>query len=197
MNRPGTKPISRKAISAPFGAALVAALVALGAAGAAQTVPPDLPVDDPRVTARSFGGDVITAHAIASRLLARPAPAQLLQVRCERVGPHVDCGLTVSGVKFHRPLDVRSWNAEMAALIEGAYSVAPDVDEIDCWAVVPLDAAKGTVFSGDYAKPTAATVFSITVPRALRAAVRARLARGDGVFWDPAFRTSLSKGTTG
>ena len=51
--------------------------------------------------------------------------------------------------------------------------------------------------SGDYAKPTSATVFSITVPRARRGAVRARLAAGEGVFWDPAFRASLSKGTRG
>lgn len=118
-------------------------------------------------------------------------------MRCERVGPHVDCGLIVSGTKFHRALDVRAWNAEIAALIDGAFAAAPQVDEIDCWATVPLDAGKGTVVSGDYAKPSAATVFSITVPRAARAAVRGRLAHGAGVFWDPAFRASLAKGTTG
>ena len=146
---------------------------------------------------RSSGSDVATARRVAAALLARPLPAQLLRVRCERVGPHVDCGLTVSGTKFHRALDLRSWNAEIAALIEGAYAAVPEVDEIDCWATVPLDAGKGTVVSGDYAKPTSATVFSITVPRAGRTAVRARLASGAGVFWDPAFRASLAKGTTG
>jgi hypothetical protein len=118
-------------------------------------------------------------------------------VRCERVGPHVDCGLVVSGAKFHRPLDLAGWNAEIAALIEGAYAAAPGIDEVDCWATVPLDAGLGTVVSGDFAKPTAATVFSITVPRAQRAAARARLASGAGVFWDPAFRAALSKGTGG
>jgi hypothetical protein len=35
------------------------------------------------------------------------------------------------------------------------------------------------------------------VPRAARADVRARLRSGAGVFWDPAFRESLSKGTAG
>jgi hypothetical protein len=118
-------------------------------------------------------------------------------VRCERVGRHVDCGLIVSGVKFHRALDLRSWDAEIATLIDGAYAAAPDADEIDCWATVPLDAGKGTVVSGDYAQPTSATVFSVSVPRARRGSVRARLAAGVGVFWDPAFRASLSKGTTG
>ena len=118
-------------------------------------------------------------------------------MRCERAGAHVDCGLVVSGVKFHRALDLAAWNAEIAALVEGAFAAAPEVDEVDCWATVPLDAGKGTVVSGDYAKPTAATVFSITIPRAARRDVRARLAGGAGTFWDPAFRASLSKGTTG
>jgi len=103
----------------------------------------------------------------------------------------------VSGVKFHRVLDLPAWNAEIAGLVNGAYAAAPDVDEIDCWATVPLEAAKGTVVSGDYAKPTAATVFSITVPRAAKATVHARLDKGAGVFWDPAFRASLSKGSPG
>jgi hypothetical protein len=153
--------------------------------------------EDARVIQRTSGSDVATARRIAAALLAHPLAAQLLRVRCERVGRHVDCGLTVSGTKFHRRLDLRAWNAEIAALVEGAYAAVPDADEIDCWATVPLDAGRGAVVSGDYAKPASATVFSITVPRADRAGVRARLARGAGVFWDPAFRASLSKGTTG
>jgi hypothetical protein len=118
-------------------------------------------------------------------------------VRCERVGRHVDCGLVLSGTHFHRTLDLRAWEAEAAGLIAGAYAAAPEVDEIDLWATVPLDAGRGTVVSGDYAKPTAATVFSLAVPRAERGAVAARLRAGRDVFWDPAFRASLSKGTNG
>jgi hypothetical protein len=153
--------------------------------------------DDPRVTARSAGGDIVTARRIAAALLAQPLSAQLLRVRCERLGRHVDCGLIVSGTKFHRPLDQPGWNAEIAGLIDGAFATAPELDELDVWATVPLDAPHGVVVSGDYAKPTAATVFSITVPRAARGAVRARLRDGRGVFWDPAFRASLAKGTGG
>jgi hypothetical protein len=153
--------------------------------------------DDARVMQRSSGSDVATARTIAAALLARPLTAQLLRVRCERVGAHVDCGLVVSGKKFHRRLDVRSWNDEIASLIERAYAAAPQIDEVDCWAVVPLDAGKGAVVSGDYAKPTAATVFSVSVPRAARGDVRSRLATGSGVFWDPAFRATLSKGSSG
>jgi len=153
--------------------------------------------DDPRVAARSAGGDVATARRIAAALLAGPLPAQLLRVRCERLGRHVDCGLVIGGTKFHRKLDLPAWNAEIAALIDGAFAAAPELDELDVWATVPLDAPHGVVVSGDYAKPTSATVFSITVPRALRGAVRARLGDGRGVFWDPAFRASLAKGTNG
>jgi hypothetical protein len=153
--------------------------------------------DDARVLGRSSGSDVATARTIARALLTRPPAAQLLRVRCERVGAHVDCGLILSGKKFHRRLDVRSWNAEIASLIDRAYAAAPQVDEIDCWAIVPLDAGKGAVVSGDYAKPTSATVFSISVPRADRASVRSRLETGSGVFWDPAFRGALSKGSSG
>jgi hypothetical protein len=182
-SRRGTRPISRRAISA------LLAVVALAPFAARA--------DDARVIQRSSGSDVATARRIAAALLARPLAAQLLRVRCERVGPHVDCGLIVSGVRFHRPLDLRSWDAEIAALVDGAFAAAPEAGEIDCWATVPLDAGKGTVVSGDFAKPSSATVFSISVPRARRASVRARLASGAGVFWDPAFRASLSKGTPG
>jgi hypothetical protein len=153
--------------------------------------------DDPRVAARSAGGDLTTARRIAAALLAHPLPAQLLRVRCERAGKHVDCGLVLSGVKFHRPLDVAGWNAEVAGLIDGAFAAAPTTDEIDLWATVPLDAGKGVAVSGDFAQPTAATVFSIAVPRAARASVRDRLRTGKGIFWDPAFRSSLAKGSGG
>ncbi len=153
--------------------------------------------EDPRVLQRSTGSDLATARRIAAALLAHPLPAQLVRVRCERVGAHVDCGLVVSGVKFHRPLALAAWNAEIAGLIEGAFAAVPAVEEVDCWATVPLDAGRGIVVSGDFAKPTAATVFSITVPRAQRGAVRARLGSGEGIFWDPAFRAALSKGTSG
>ena len=160
-------------------------------------VPIAVRADDPRVVQRSTGSDVTTARRIAATLLAHPQPAQLLRVRCERVGPHVDCGLVVSGVKFHRALDVRAWDDEIASLIDGAFDAVPSVDEIDLWATVPLDAGKGAIVSGDYAKPTSATVFSITVPRGARSRVRGRLPDGGGIFWDPAFRASLAKGTTG
>lgn len=154
-------------------------------------------IDDPRVLARAKGSDLVAARQIASALLARPLPAQLLEVRCERAGPHLDCGLVLSGTKFHRRLDEAGWDAEVTALIAGAYAAEPSADEIDCWATVPIATGRGEVVSGDFAAPTTANVFSITVPRTDRAAVAARLRGGRGVFWDPAFRASLSKGAGG
>ncbi|MGD0050441.1 MAG: hypothetical protein ABSD03_01325 [Vulcanimicrobiaceae bacterium] len=173
------------------------AQAAVLAAGLAALVPLAAHADDARVLARSAGNDPGTARRIAAVLLARPLAAQLVRVRCERVGPHVDCGLILSGVKFHRPLDLAGWDAEVAGLIAGAYAAAPGVDEVDCWATVPLATGRGEVVSGDFAAPTSANVFSITVPRAERGEVAARLRDGRGVFWDPAFRASLSKGTGG
>ena len=149
------------------------------------------------MAARSGGGDVADARRVAAALLAHPLPAQLLRVRCENAGRHIDCGLIVSGAKFHRALDLAAWDAEIAALVDGAYAALPAADEFDCWATVPLDAGKGAVVSGDFAQPTSATVFSITVPRSSRTSVRQRLASGAGVFWDAAFHASLSKGTRG
>ena len=173
------------------------AQAAVLAAGLAALVPLAAHADDARVLARSAGNDSGTARRIAAVLLARPLAAQLVRVRCERVGPHVDCGLILSGVKFHRPLDLAGWDAEVAGLVAGAYAAAPDLDEVDCWATVPLATGRGEVVSGDFAAPTSANVFSITVPRAERGEVAARLRDGRGVFWDPAFRASLSKGTGG
>lgn len=159
-------------------------------------VPPPPNATNARVLQRSAGTDVMTARKIAAALLAHTQPAQLTRVRCERSAKHVDCGLIVSGTKFHRSLDLAAWDAEIVALVAGAYAAVPELDEVDCWATVPLDAGKGTIVSGDFAQPTSATVFSITVPRAQRATVAKRLNAGQGVFWDPAFRASLSKGTT-
>jgi hypothetical protein len=175
----------RNRISAFAFAALVAASIARADAA------------NGRVNARSTGTDVTTARQIAAALLAQPLAAQLLRVRCDRVGKHVDCGLVLSGVKFHRPLDLAGWNAEVTELIAKAFAAAPAAEEIDCWATVPLSARRGVIVSGDFAQPTAATVFSISVPRAARAGVAERLGDGQGVFWDPAFRASLAKGSGG
>lgn len=147
---------------------------------------------------RAQGGDRVTATRIVAAILAARPPAQVTHVRCERINGHRACGIVVDGVKFKRLLTLAAWNAEITGLVERAFASAPDLEEVDCWAVVPLDAGRGVIVSGDYAKPTSATVFSITVPRVRRGRTAARLREsGTDVFWDPAFRTSLAKGTRG
>jgi hypothetical protein len=127
-------------------------------------------------------------------LLAHPLPAQLTQIRCDRVGARRICGLVVSGVKFKHPLDRRAFLDEVRGLIEGAFAESP-LEEVDLWTTVPLDAGKGVVVSGDLAVATAATVFAVTVPRTALARLNGQLESGRDVYWDLAFAEALAKGT--
>ena len=164
------------------GAALVATLTA-SVAGAA----------DYRAEGRAAGGDRATAVRVAHALLARPLDLQLTRVRCEHVGGAGYCGLTLSGVKFHRHVDTAAFRAEVDALVRGAFAVDQAIAEVDLWVTVPADAGKGAVVSGDFALPSAATVFAVTVPRARAAPPSA----GPDVFWDPRFRSELAVGSAG
>jgi hypothetical protein len=144
-----------------------------------------------RATARARGSDRPTAIAVGRSLLARPLPAQLTQIRCEKIGTHRICGLVVSGVKFKHPLDRRAFLTEVRGLIDGAFAAAP-LEEVDLWTTVPLDAGKGVAVSGDVAAATSATVFAVTVPRSALAELKGRLESGHDVYWDSAFADSLA-----
>ncbi len=76
--------------------------------------------------------------------------------------------------------------SEVVALVEATFAAAPGTEEIDLWASVPISVARGAVVSGDLAKPTSRTVFSLSARRGESAAsMRARIGGpGDGVFWD-------------
>jgi len=146
-----------------------------------------------RALQRATGSDRPTAVVVAMSLLAHPLPAQLLKVRCDRAGEHRVCGLVVSGVKFHRPLDRTAFLGELHDLIAGAFAAAP-IEEVDLWTTVPLDAGKGAVVSGDFAQPSSATVFAVTVTRAELPQLSAILAGSHNVFWDPVFARQLAAG---
>jgi hypothetical protein len=75
---------------------------------------------------------------------------------------------------------------EVVALTGDIFSTAPDVEEIDLWAAVPIDVRKDEVVSGDLARPTSRTVFSVTVLRSEGAQALHERAMGEseGVFWD-------------
>lgn len=147
-----------------------------------------------RATERARGSDRATAVAVGRALLARPLSAQLVQVRCEKLGEHRLCGLVLSGVKFKHPLDRRGFLSEVRELIEGAFAEAP-LEEVDLWTTVPLGTVDGPVVSGDLAVKTAATVFAVTVPRAALARLPDQLGSGRDLYWDPTFAASLAKET--
>jgi hypothetical protein len=129
---------------------------------------------------------------VAHALLAQPLPVQLTKVRCERYRDQRFCGLTLSGVKFHRRIDVAAFEREVDALVDGTFAADPQIVEVDLWATVPADAGKGAVVSGDFALPTSKTVFATTARRGERAP-----SRGGNAFWDPTFRHELDAGSSG
>jgi len=148
---------------------------------------------DSRAAGRVAGGDRALALRVAHVLLARPLDLQLTRVRCERAAAVSFCGLTLSGVKFHRRVDTAAFRAEVDALVTGAFAVDAAIAEVDLWVTVPANAGKGAIVSGDFALPSSATVFATTVPRALTGSPSAN----PNVFWDPAFRSELGHGSNG
>jgi len=148
---------------------------------------------DYRAEGRSTGGDRATAVRVAHALLARPLDLQLTRVRCERVGGAGFCGLTLSGVKFRRRVELPAFRGEVDGLVRGAFAVDATIVEVDLWVTVPADAGEGAVVSGDFALPSSRTVFATTVPRALANAP----SENANVFWDPTFRSKIARGSSG
>lgn len=177
-SRPRCRRISRNRISA---AVALLALALVAPAGAAI---------DGRAAARAAGGDRATALRVAGDLLAQPLPVQLTKIRCERFADQRFCGLTLSGVKFHRRIDRQAFENEVDTLIARTFAADPQIVEVDLWTTVPADAGKGATVSGDFALPTSATVFATTARRG-----EATPSRGGNAFWDPTFRRELDQGT--
>ncbi len=130
---------------------------------------------------------------IGRALFATTWPAQVLNVYADGIPQHEIAGLHVSGVHFHHPLTNAQFTAEIADLVERAFAAAP-VEEVDVWASVPLSVGKGIVVSGDLAKPTFRTVFTLTVRRGeSTASMIARMRQGHGVFWDQEWKQTAFK----
>ena len=91
------------------------------------------------------------------------------------------------GREVSRPITRDEFLDEVVTVVRRAFAAAPAAEEVDVWASVPIDVTKGEIVSGDLARPTSRTVFSLTVRRGETvASVRARADRwSDGVFWDP------------
>jgi hypothetical protein len=136
--------------------------------------------------ARAAGNRRDIADRVGMSVFANRWPAEVSQISANALGDHVIVGIRVLGVKFHHPITREEFESEIVALVEAASAAAPEAEEIDVWASVPIEVAKGVIVSGDLAKPTSRTVFSLTAHRGEGAAsLRVRLAGADGgVFWD-------------
>jgi hypothetical protein len=152
-------------------------------------------VSDLDATARSAGNRKDEAYKLGRALFATVWPAQILKVRVDGVDRHLVAGLLLSGVKFHSGLDLAGFAAEVEQIALRAFASSP-VEEVDLWAVVPLPIdkaqAKNLVVSGDYAQPTAKTVFAVTVLRGEASGLAGRILRGTDVFWDPGWKAVLA-----
>jgi hypothetical protein len=134
---------------------------------------------------RASGNRLDIATTVGRRLFTTTWPAQVLQVMANDVGSHVVLGMRISGVKFHGTLTREAFEREIVDLVGQAFASAPTAEEIDVWVTVPLDVGKGLVVSGDLAKPTTRTVFTISVRRSeSTGALAARLRSGENVFLD-------------
>jgi hypothetical protein len=147
--------------------------------------------------ARAAGNRRDVAPRIGASIFAVRWPAEVSQISANDLAGHLIVGVRIVGVKFHRPITRDEFVSEIAALVEMTIAAAPATEEIDLWASVPIGVAKGVVVSGDLARPTSRTVFSVSVRRGENAAaLRARLAaeNGNGVFWDGAWTRTAFKG---
>lgn len=136
--------------------------------------------------ARSAGNRRDVAEQIGTSVFATRWSAEVSQISANSLDGHLIVGIRLWGVKFHQPLTRAEFAAEVVEIVERAFAAAPAVEEVDLWANVPITVARGAIVSGDLAKPTSRTVFSLSARRGENAAsLRARLSvASEGVFWD-------------
>lgn len=164
---------------------IVAAALAFGASsGLAAAYMPS--VADLDASARAVGNRRDIAQRIGEAVFTTHWSAQVSQISANQLGTHLIVGIRIWGVKFHHPMTREQFIDEVISLVKRAFAAAPSVEEIDLWASVPIGVAKGVVVTGDLAKPTSRTVFSLTARRTESvAALRARAGgAADDVFWD-------------
>lgn len=164
---------------------LIAALTAaaVGCRIAAASVPS---VADLDASARAAGNRIDVATHIGESVFATKWPAQVSQISANEVSGHLIVGVRIWGVKFHEAMTRQEFVDEVAALAGKAFAAAPNAEEVDVWASVPIAVAKGEIVSGDLAVPTSRTVFSVSAHRGesgTEIVARASSATG-GAYWD-------------
>jgi hypothetical protein len=172
---------------------LAAALVA-NASGAALAYAPTVAQLD--AEARAVGNRRELAEHIGAVVFARHWPAEVTQISANALEDHLIVGIRVLGIKFHETMTRPAFVEEVVSLVQDAFAAAPEAEEVDLWASVPISVAKGVIVSGDLAKPTSRTVFSLSVRRGESpASIRTRIENaGGGAFWDSAWmRTAFGE----
>ena len=151
-------------------------------------------VADLDAAARAVGNRKDLAQRIGESLFTTRWSAEVSQISANSLDGHLIVGIRILGVKFHHQLTRSEFESEVAALVYGSFAAEPSTEEVDVWASVPVGVEKGEVVSGDLAKPTSRTVFTLTVRRGeTLEALRARIGGGDGVFWDPQWSRTAFK----
>jgi hypothetical protein len=152
-------------------------------------------VADLDAAARSVGNRRDIAERIGESIFRTRWAAQVSQISANQFEKHLIVGIRLWGVKFHHPLTRDQFVDEVVAVVQRAFAAAPATEEVDLWTSVPITVAKGVVVSGDLAKPTSRTVFSITVRRGeSSSALRARVGQGaEDVFWDSVWAKTAFK----
>jgi hypothetical protein len=155
-------------------------------------------IADLDAAARAAGNRPDIAQRIGRAIFRTRWPAEVNQVSANELDGHLIVGIRIWGVKFHRPMSRADFVDEIVSLTGDVSSAAPDAEEIDFWAAVPIDVAKNEVVSGDLARPTSRTVFSLTVLRSESGqALRVRaMEEGDSVFWDAQWARDAFKSVT-
>lgn len=146
---------------------------------------------------RAAGNRIDIAERIGDGVFKTTWAAQVSQISANAVGKHVIVGIRVWGVKFHHPITRRQFLDEVASLVEAAFAAATEAEEVDLWASVPISVGKGVIVSGDLAKPTTRTVFSVSVRRG-ETAEAILVKSGSAAFWDQdwersAFNSGLAR----
>ncbi|HEV2261277.1 MAG TPA: hypothetical protein VGR69_03175 [Candidatus Rubrimentiphilum sp.] len=155
------------------------------------TVP--LQIDRSDAQARAAGNRKDIAVQIGRAIFRTRWPAQVLTVYADGVGGHAVAGLRISGRHFHAALTRNAFIAEIADLVRATFA-ASAVEEVDVWTVMPLRVGKDIVVTGDLARPSSRTVFTLSALRnESAAALEKRMRAADGVYWDQEWERSALK----
>ncbi|GAC1299895.1 MAG: hypothetical protein NVSMB19_05270 [Vulcanimicrobiaceae bacterium] len=148
-------------------------------------------LSDAVAAVRARGNDKPEAMRIGRNLFQITWPVQVTKIRVDVAGRHRVAGLVLSGLKFHTPVTPERFTDEVIELVRRTFA-ASTVEEVDVWVILPLPTRAHEIVAGDLAHPSSYTVYAVTVRRTERETFAARLQRGDDVYWQPAWRATLT-----